>query len=249
MNFKVIMQNDKTIELEAFCELCDSIGPILEPSDYKPILDAFHSLSNNKDLLTDFLHRELMDLENFQKNSSYNIQSLLVAEREHYDIRINFWPRPEDFSIQKEFSESYFAYNFPHDHNFHFLTVGYYGPGYSTDIYTYEYEQALATKGAPVNANYVGRFTLDKGSLMIYEASKHIHTQFAPDDFSISINLLPKQKCTKSQYAFKIEDEKVYFDHVVSQGSPLNEMERYVDHLQDSELTSLFENYRTKQLA
>ncbi len=249
MSFVIQRDLSSSITLDEFCALCDSKGPFMEASDYAPVLDAFRSLANNEDLLVDTLHQELSDLDNFQSSSSYNIQSLLVAKRKNYDIRINFWPSPNDFTVQEEFSESYFAYNFPHDHNFHFLTVGYYGSGYSTDIYTYDHDKVNPVKGEQVSADYVGRFTLSKGSMMIYEASKHIHTQFAPKDFSISINLLPKQSNTLSQYAFKIKDSKLYFDHIVSQGSPLSEIEKYVKYLQNAELTSLFEEYRNEQLA
>jgi hypothetical protein len=123
-----------------------------------------------------------------------------------------------------------------------------YGPGYTADIFTYSHESVVESKGELVDTDYVGRFTLDEGSLMLYEASRHIHTQYPPDDFSISINLLPKQKCISPQYAFKIQDAKVYFDHIVSQGSPMSVIEKYVNHLNDAALSSLFKEFKAERV-
>src|SRR3546814_20614025 len=69
-----------------------------------------------------------------------------------------------------------FAYGLPHDHSFHFLTTGYWGPGYVSDDYDYDPESVDGRLGEPMAANFVGRSRLSGGWMILYRAHRGIHS-------------------------------------------------------------------------
>lgn len=231
------VKTENVLTLEEFCEVCDSVGPIETIEDYEKIAEPLVELANNKNLLLEFLHKELSCIESYQKDNTYNIQSLGLVRRKHYDVRMNFWPSSSDYALEEEHVKSFFAYGFPHDHNFHFITTGYTHHGYLTDIYEYDYESLQV--GEMVKLGYIGSYELSKGKVMIYEKSKDIHTQFPPETMAISINVIPRQKNQNTQYGFDLEENKVLT--IVEEGSPLHRLSLILDQLGNQKLAQLCE--------
>jgi hypothetical protein len=78
----------------------------------------------------------------------------------------------------------------PHDHNFSFLTAGYWGPGYVSDYYDYDAERVDGRLGEALNLTFVERSALSEGRMMLYRAHRDIHSQFPPERLSISLNIM-----------------------------------------------------------
>ena len=99
-----------------------------------------------------------------------------------------------------------FSYQIPHDHNFHFLTVGYSGPGYETAIYEYDNGRVEGYVGERVDVRFLQKTFLTKGKVIGFRASKDIHTQLYPSALSVSINLLSSSQdaLLKDQFYFDI---------------------------------------------
>ena len=80
-----------------------------------------------------------------------------------------------------------------HSHTSELLTVGYWGPGYETEIWECDPEAIRAggdSIGAPVDLTYRGRFQLHQGTVLHYRAFRDLHVQFPPSAYSISVNLI-----------------------------------------------------------
>ena len=133
------------------------------------------------------------------------------TENGRYSVRMNFWlPLQEQPNFLTP-SERFFSYNYPHDHNFSFLTVGAYGPGYDTLIAEYDKSNTVGYHNESVELNNLRRETLTPGKVMFYEGSKDIHTQLPPNKFSVSINLLLHKIADREtpQFKFDIEQGKI----------------------------------------
>jgi hypothetical protein len=107
---------------------------------------------------------------------------------------------------------SAFAIGLPHDHNFNFLTLGYFGPGYWSDYYLYDYEEVLGWTGEPVpSLRFVERSRLEQGKLMLYRAHLDVHTQLPADSLSVSLNVMHTTGAQGwlDQYRFDLDQQKI----------------------------------------
>ena len=123
------------------CELGDIIEA-LETGDFDAEdFDNFASwgpwlkrLHNNRTFLADLMIEELKArCEGQLRDNQYSAQVMMLhARSRRFAIRANFWPAMKDSIVRQSGTDPFF-YHVPHDHNFSFLTVGYFGPGYWSD--------------------------------------------------------------------------------------------------------------------
>lgn len=164
-------------------------------------------LGRNKSFLADLAIDELKQRCAGQVSAnSYGAQVFLLRPaRGRYVLRANFWPARGDAVLDASGTAPFF-YDLPHDHNFPFLTYGYFGPGYWSDYYEHD-DTVLGLPGEPAGLRFTGRKRLEPDLLWLYRAHRDIHVQLPPDSFSVSLNILghdPAQ-AWRSQYRFDIE--------------------------------------------
>ncbi|MFC7519823.1 hypothetical protein ACFQS6_05440 [Xanthomonas populi] len=107
--------------------------------------------------------------------------------------------------------ERVFSYRNTHDHNFLFMTVGYHGPGYETDIYQYDPSRVRGYIGELVDLEPLGRTMLPVGRVMAYHEKMDVHTQFPPEQLSVSLNLMvtKKREFDSDQYFFDPSEGRI----------------------------------------
>lgn len=219
------------ISLSDFIEHVRNLGKIESIEDYDNIVPLLKRLANNKYLLVDFLADQLEeDIYQYQINSPYNIQSIMLARCEHFDIRANFWPSENDYDLTR--LGGFFAYHLPHDHNFHFATIGCNEYCYETDLFEYDYADYQV--GDKVDLVYKGRKTLDNRTVMIYEKNKDIHIQLPPPVMTMSLNLIPSQYLVDYQYTFCTTRSVV--KSVVKNSSPVASLQEMLKLLGENNL-------------
>lgn len=120
----------------------------------------------------------------------YSAQVFLLhrSPRGHF-LRANLWPAASD-AVYAASGPAAFAYCLPHDHNFHFLTTGYWGPGYVSDYYEYDAEAIDGRLDEPLNLRFVERSNLAEGRMMLYRAHRDVHSQLSPESLSVSLNIM-----------------------------------------------------------
>lgn len=173
------------------------------------------SLSNNKRIVIDIFNRNLENFISRKRTSQYNPQSFIIAshisKEKSFFVRGNIWSAISENNTVKALEERVFSYNIAHDHNFHFMTVGYYGPGYSTRIYEYDRAKVSGHIGEEVDLNFLEETTLPEGKVMLYRPGKDVHLQIPPKQMSISLNLMigdaAQQSC--EQYFFDVDAKKI----------------------------------------
>jgi hypothetical protein len=124
---------------------------------------------------------------------------------QNFFVRANIWPSPRDHIYVTSGAEQFF-YHYPHDHSFNFLTVGYFGPGYSSNYYEYDYGAAAGYLGEKVPLRFVEHSALSEGKVMLYRACMDVHDQFPGDSLSISLNIMENtmRASIHDQYAFDV---------------------------------------------
>lgn len=201
----------KSISLEEFIEVLDKKFNPDQPETLMDCSEEFQQLSNNDTFLIDYLHNALRDISSFQESNSYTSQSLILYSCKNYYIRANIWqPISEKKEIRKWQTEMYEVLRV-HDHNFNFLTVGYFGSGYNTEIWEYDYEKINCIVGEKVEMNFLEKTNLPKGKIMYYRASKDIHFQHPAEEYSISLNVIPTdiRQFKKEQLFFNLNSKTI----------------------------------------
>ena len=121
-------------------------------------------------------------------------------------LRANMWPSERDAAYTTS-GPAAFSYGVPHDHNFHFLTTGYFGPGYISDYYDYDPEAVDGRVEEPLNLKFVERSSLRQGKMMLYRAHRDIHSQLPPESLSVSLNIMDEGEHVpwRDQYIVDLE--------------------------------------------
>ncbi len=148
-------------------------------------------LGNNRDFLAEMMLDELRGHHREAAESSgYTAQSIILSGAQNgFFLRANIWPSPQD-AAYKASGAGTFVYGLPHDHNFDFLTLGYFGPGYASDYWEYDYQAVSGWVGETAGLRSTGRATLDPGKLMLYRAHLDVHRQLPPSGMSVSLNVM-----------------------------------------------------------
>ena len=211
MALTLIAETDKTSSLEDYNEYVRHKVNFRDLDSVCASAAELKALANNKTFLTEHLNRELLDWRNCQQYNSYTAQTMLLGGGRGFVVRANIWMPPARDAAGREDQKKLFFYEVPHDHNFSFLTVGYFGPGYETTIYEYDSSAIKGNIGEKVQLQFLEKTTLPAGKMMLYRASRDIHSQGHPEAFSISLNLLltPPEINRREQYLFDLESSKI----------------------------------------
>lgn len=169
---------------------------------------ALRRLANDRGFLGDLLIAQLKGRNReVGESSAYGAQSIVLSRpRGGCFLRANIWPSEQDACFRSSGAKT-FVYGMPHDHNFSFLTVGYFGPGYGSDYYEYDYESAAGYAGERPGLRFVERSALGEGTLMLYRAHRDIHAQLPAASLSVSLNILRIHPAEGwfDQYGFDLE--------------------------------------------
>ncbi|MBC2777115.1 transposase [Parasphingopyxis marina] len=202
----------EAIAFDDFIAALDASGfDARDEESFASLAPLLRKLSNNTDFLGNFIVRELETRcqEQSAKNR-YGIQVLMLHSGPGYFIRANFWPSRTD-SLMKFSGDAPFFYGIPHDHNFHFLTIGYSGPGYWSDYYEYDYESVAGYPGEAVDLRFVERSRLAKGRMLLYRAHRDVHRQLPADELSVSLNIMESSPASawRDQYRFDVDKGEI----------------------------------------
>ena len=178
-------------------------------------------LGNNPGFLGDLIAAELASERREEGGeSAYGPQVVMLSRPGESDffLRANIWPSADEHAMRASGGEA-FVYAMPHDHNFTFLTLGYFGPGYLSNYYEYEYETVEGWRGEPVALRFIERSRLEQGKLQLYRAHIDIHDQAPPDTLSVSLNIMHTGGAQGwlDQYAFDLGESRI--ERIISNGS------------------------------
>jgi hypothetical protein len=212
---RVIAVEDAAVA--SLAETADALGQSgFDPLDEESLAHAarcLRRLGNNRDFLGDLLIEELAQRhrEDVLDNGYGPQVMMLVPPQRDYFIRANIWPSEHEHMTRAS-GASTFAIGLPHDHNFSFLTHGYFGPGYWSDYYEYDNAAVAGYRGEPVpSLRFTGRSRLEPGKIMLYRAHLDVHAQLPADSLSVSLNIMHMHSAQPwlDQYRFDLERREI----------------------------------------
>lgn len=199
---------DRPIEL---ADLVARVERDLDPRDDATLLALapdLAALAAHPTFLGEHVARGLASPDAFQRGIAYTGRSFVLASGEKFLVRANLWDPldgdPWGGNDPGALRQQIGMYGLLHDHDFSFVTAGYFGPGYETDLYECDPERIEGYLGEEVALRPLGRRTLTRGSLLYFERRRHVHAQATPAAPSVSLNLFALDPTTPfvSQYYF-----------------------------------------------
>ncbi|AHY60966.1 hypothetical protein [Stenotrophomonas rhizophila] len=206
----------EVMSLDSFCNWVDAQDPqrLQNIGQWPELWERLYALHNTQNLVSRFLKEQLNDdLALFQQDNRYSGQTLILARRRGFYLRVNLWPSANDELARldlQNFNKFYvYGDRYAHDHNFDFLTIGLHGPGYQTDLWTYDNTGVTGSIGEKVLLTAHGRQRLAPGTMLLFRKSVDIHTQLAPESLSVSLNFIPEVSPISEQYLFDVHTGRI----------------------------------------
>lgn len=205
----------ESIEPEEYIEWVDRNIDANDPSSIQESAPKLLALANNKHLLIDTIRAPLqrmasgLQLDNPYTDATFMLSHVLGSTyKQRFAVRANIWTAPKLRGNSMDYETKLYAYENAHDHNFDFLTVGYFGPGYTTKVYEYDSSKVDGILNEHVDIRFLEETTLPPGKIMFYRHGLDIHTQIPPTALSVSLNLLVMNRelqAYSQQYQFDID--------------------------------------------
>ncbi len=199
------------IELAEVVEALESGFDNRDEDNFASWGSLLRRLANNRTFLPNLMIAELKDRCADQvRDNQYSAQVIMLHGGRNFYMRANLWPAMNDSIVRHSGTDPFF-YGVPHDHNFSFLTVGYFGPGYWSEYYEYDYDKVIGYLGEPVDLRFVEKTRLEQGKVMLYRAHRDIHLQLPADEMSVSLNIVEGAGTTpyRDQYRFDVENRNI----------------------------------------
>lgn len=169
-------------------------------------------LHANRTFLADFAVEELKrECAGQDGVNRYGAQVLMLhrVPGRHF-VRANFWP-PLDDPVLAASGAAHYFYHHAHDHNFDFLTVGHFGPGYRSRWFEQDHADVAGWAGEAVALRETEAGVLTPGRMLHYRAHRDVHEQLPPDSLSVSINIVPEDAGAvwRDQYVFDLGARRI----------------------------------------
>ena len=195
-------ENEDRTTLADFVEKLDHVLDLEEADSLIGLAADLRALANDPGLLTRHINATLKRLIDTQELYVSASSSIELAARKNYSLRASVWmPATNDVSPNLDIAPDTQSV---HNHNFNVMTIGYFGPGYVTDIYAFTPKESLGEIGERVDLRFLQRATLGRGDVIIYRDTVDAHIQFPPVSVSVSMSLaiFRESMQTTDQYQF-----------------------------------------------
>jgi hypothetical protein len=226
-------------------------GASIDPTSIESLVEhawILQALGNNRTFLGEVVNQDIKDAIEGHQTRIYTPQSIILTQNDNFTLRANFWVVPTTDNARHDLEVSLYSYNTAHDHNFDFLTFGYFGPGYRTDIYEYDRGRVRGLVGEKVELAFLGTTTLETGKTIGFRGGRDVHIQYPPPGFSISLNLICRDplQLRQPQYFFDT-DKKCIIGHVNNAVTGRFSLLRFAKYVGNGETVELLDRIRGSQ--
>ena len=208
---KIDIDRNDTMSLEEYGEF---IHDNVDLADFDCLCEtawALKALANDRTFLAQAANRQLSDYLDGTAGARYTANSIVFIRGEYHTVRANIWCPLSAEERKRQLEAPLFSYFDCHDHNYHFVTSAYSGPGYESDLFRYDRAKVEGKIGEKVDIDFVERLKFQQGGLVAYEALNDAHIQHPPEDLSITLNLVARPPVfrDKRQYLFDVQNRTV----------------------------------------
>jgi len=209
------------------CDLGECIAALqatgFDPREEESLLGAaswLRRLGKNRAFLGDLMLAELRARHRAEDPATaYGPQVIMLSPvGGEFFLRAAIWPSADEHLFRAS-GGSAFVYELPHDHNFDFLTYGYFGPGYESDYWEYDYDAVAGAVGERAGLRFIERAQLTPGKLMHYRAHRDVHSQLPPPGLSVSLNVMHAGGAQGWTDQYRFDTERDEISAVLSHGA------------------------------
>lgn len=204
-------------------EAIEQINDRLDPNDLSSLTELaplLMGLSQDGDILLRHFTKYVDAMLEAATQVAYTPQSFLLAVGRRAYLRANVWIPTKFASTLRSQEEKMFSYRQAHDHNFAFMTVGHFGPGYETDLWEYEPSSVDGNVGETVDLRPLGRDQLTLGKVMVFREKVDVHAQLPPQALSVSINIMVVPDADKIKDQFFFDTKKCCISSMPAMATP-----------------------------
>jgi hypothetical protein len=204
MALTIPCRSDRSVGLDEFIDHVHTHVDLRDQDSIVAAAPMLRALANDRGLVVSRINQQVKDRFNREALASAQV-IYLGAGREFY-IRANIWPSAGDIAGGRVYQDQ-FPYHLAHDHNFNFMTVGYHGPGYLTEIHEYDNGRLEGYPGERVEFRFLERVLFGPDTVMLYRANRDVHIQLPPESLSVTLNFMvdTPEVHTRDQYLFDLE--------------------------------------------
>lgn len=210
MAYTVVCRNTDRVTLEEYANWIETHVDMCDEQSVLESAPMLRALANNRDILIERFNNDLLEFES-KPPSPYSQSSFVLYSRsrktDYFYVRGNIWAVPTRGQYYSEHEERLFSYHLAHGHNFDFLTTNWFGPGYTTDIYEYDYHAIEGYVGEKVDMRLLETVDFTDEKVMYYRRFRDLHLQYPPKSLSISLNLMSSlpEHIKQDQFQFDIK--------------------------------------------
>lgn len=200
-----------SLSVEDFIAYVENDVSLESPEALAQASDRFAMLASDADLVARLFNERIKRCLDGDQGARYTPQSVAFGQGKGFFLRANIWTPLRITGSFRSQEERVFSYRNTHDHNFTFMTVGYFGGGYETDLFEYDPSKVRGFVGERVELVPLGRERLHPGRVMVFRESVDVHKQFPPDELSISLNLMVMKPdgLVADQYEFDLASSTI----------------------------------------
>lgn len=194
----------RIVGIDEFIDHVHSHVDLRDPDSIAAAAPLFQGLANDRELVVKRINEQVK--ARFRNQAIASAQVIYLGEGRDFYLRANVWPSHADIAGGRVYQDQ-FSYHLAHDHNYNFMTVGYHGPGYVTEIHEYDHDRLEGFPGEKVDFRFLERTLFGRGMVMLYRASRDVHIQYPPEDLSVTLNFMiatPEVR-SRDQYFFDLE--------------------------------------------
>ena len=215
----------------------------IDPTSVESLVEhawILQALGNNRTFLGELVNKDIERAIQGDPTHIYTPQCIVLTQSQSFTLRANFWVVPTADEARHDLEVSLYSYNTAHDHNFNFVTFGYLGPGYRTDIYEYDRSRVRGLVGEKVDLKFLETTTLIEGKTLVFRSGRDVHVQYPPPGFSVSLNLMCREavELRHPQYFFNTQEKRIvgHINNAIMGRFSLLRFARYVGNEETFEL-------------
>lgn len=191
------LDDDRASSLSEVIEFFEARGPKpLSGHDLAESATVMRRLYNDRQSVCAHIDEHYRQFLRFDR-ADYAPDAIVLHRARHFLVRAVIW-LPDGIKGQRSNVRDIRI----HDHNFNFMTLGLYGPGYQTEVWEYDHEVGRNLVGTEVPVRHQRMLQLEERQVFYFRSSLDIHRQLPPTRMSVSLNIMELADQPNLQYEF-----------------------------------------------
>ncbi|HEX3895758.1 MAG TPA: HEAT repeat domain-containing protein [Rudaea sp.] len=183
------LDNEDRLSLREFADHLETTFDLEEADSLIGVAPHFRSLANDPNLVAHHFNAEIQSVLDAKSEPRQISSPFVIASGRNYALHAKIWMPDAQADVLRPSSGSVAGARHAHNHNFNVMTIGYFGPGHVSDLYTFTPNEGSAHIGDRVDLRFTERVRIQKQCAVICRDTVDAHAHIAPEALSISMSL------------------------------------------------------------